>query len=428
MRPEPTPATQGPSPAPAADRDPSLGHLDKLAAHVAELEASQRAMLETELARLSELTTLTRVAESLSRRRTFAEVLEDCLDEVCHIAGHNEAWIVEANPDNPIGAVHGPARSGEPSHSPLPREVRDLCQRVYANRPRQSLLTSANADRGADTACFAMPIFTAKHLLGTLVVRDPGLRLCGDATRMRLLQCVLRQTAMAAENDRLMVALNQMIIEVCCSFALAIESRDAYTGGHVQRVTAYGILLAKHIGLDARQQSILRLGGLLHDIGKVAIPDAVLNKPGKLTDEEFNIIKLHPVVGHQVIAQIPQLLCVNEIIRHHHERWDGKGYPDRLAGTDIPLLARVLAIADTFDAMTSSRSYRGAMSIDKAMTEIRRCAGTQFDAEMAAGFALFEKPQLDQACDEMRLWCQVSNHTDRLTIMDMMDLRMPAMG
>lgn len=404
--------------------------LEKLLHHIHQLETLHEEMIRSELDRLHELATLTRIADTLSQRRDFNEVLDDCLDEITRIVGTQDVWIVESKPGAPVDTIHRlNARGGAAADSVLPRRVRSLCQRIYANRPHQEIVVNDvnDANDNGDGDYFGAPIFTAKHLLGALVVRDDGHKIAGDENRIRLIQSVLRQAAMAAENDRLINVLNQMIVEVVCAFSLAIESRDPYTGGHVQRVTAYAVLLAEHIGLDHQQQSIIRLGGLLHDIGKVAIPDAVLNKPGKLTTEEFNIIKSHPVVGHQIVKQIPQLSLVHDCIRHHHERWDGKGYPDGLAGQNIPLLARVLAIADTFDAMTSNRSYRKAMPFDQAMKEIRNCAGSQFDAEMAASFSLFTSKALDEACERMRQWTTARNHDSSVTLMDLINLDMPSM-
>lgn len=419
------PHDSNPDPQAPPQPEEQLRLVEGLIDQVARLEALQGEMVQAEIDRLGELATLMRIADSLACRRSFDEVLADCLDEVTRIVGCDDVWVVEAHEDNAVRKAHRLERD-RLAPTPLPRAVRLMCQRVFDQRPQQNLVISEPTHADAAGDYFAMPIFTAKHLVGTLVALDRGHRVATDENKVQLIQSILRQVGMAAENERLIQAMTQMIVEVVVSFAMAIESRDPYTGGHVHRVTAFAVLLAKRLGLSEREQSIIRLGGLLHDVGKVAIPDAVLNKAGKLTPEEFGVIKSHPIVGHQIIGFIPQLRSVHPIVRHHHERWDGKGYPDGLAREEIPLLARVLAVADTFDAMTTNRSYRSALSPTEAMQEILRCAGTQFDAQVAEIFAQFEPHELDAACEEMREWCRTAS-AGGADVMDLIDLGMAPM-
>ena len=159
----------------------------------------------------------------------------------------------------------------------------------------------------------------------------------------------------------------------------AVEARDAYTGKHAERVTAYGMELARAVGLSLEESPQIEFGFLLHDIGKVAVPDAILFKTSKLTDEEYALIAQHPVVGAEILRDVDFLGEGKLVVRHHHERWDGTGYPDRLAGEEIPLAARVFSVADTLDALTTDRPYRPASSWDEARAEIRRFSGSQFD-------------------------------------------------
>jgi HD-GYP domain-containing protein (c-di-GMP phosphodiesterase class II) len=141
----------------------------------------------------------------------------------------------------------------------------------------------------------------------------------------------------------------------------------------------------------------VRIAGLVHDIGKIGVPEEVLRKPGKLTDEEFEMMKAHPAIGHHILQDIPQLADVLPGVLHHHERYDGRGYPHGLAGEDIPLMARIIALADSFDAMSSTRTYRAAMSRETVLTEIRRCAGAQFDPELAERFVKLDFRAYDEA-------------------------------
>jgi HD-GYP domain-containing protein (c-di-GMP phosphodiesterase class II) len=166
----------------------------------------------------------------------------------------------------------------------------------------------------------------------------------------------------------------------------AVELRDPYTGGHTLRVTNYSMLLGEQMQLPEKEMNMIRIGGPLHDIGKIGIDDAILRKPGKLTDEEFEIMKSHTTMGAKFLALEPDLTPVIPIVRSHHERWDGRGYPDKLAGEAIDPLARIVAVADAFDAMTSDRPYRKGMAAEIAFAEVEKMAGKQFDPTAATAF------------------------------------------
>jgi HD-GYP domain-containing protein (c-di-GMP phosphodiesterase class II) len=164
----------------------------------------------------------------------------------------------------------------------------------------------------------------------------------------------------------------------------AVEARDAYTGKHAERVTAYGIALAQAIGLDTDRVPGIEFGFLLHDVGKLGVPDAILFKPGSLDETEFALIAQHPVIGSEILRDVDFLGDGKLVVRHHHERWDGTGYPDRLAGEAIPLAARVFAVADALDALTTDRPYRRGARFSRARDEIRSNAGSQFDPGVVA--------------------------------------------
>jgi len=170
------------------------------------------------------------------------------------------------------------------------------------------------------------------------------------------------------------------------ALAAAVDAKDPYTKGHSQRVARYAADLAAYLGMPESEVELIHMTGTLHDVGKIGVPDAILQKPARLTDEERAVIETHPVLGEVIVRKAPQLAATLPGVRHHHERWDGKGYPDGLAGERIPLMARILAVADTFDAMTSDRPYRSGMSVDEALEEIERQAGTQFEARLALMF------------------------------------------
>ena len=165
-----------------------------------------------------------------------------------------------------------------------------------------------------------------------------------------------------------------------------LEADDEYTGGeHTQGVVGLSLMIGRELGLDATELRDLEFGALLHDIGKLRVPKEIINKPGKLNDEEWAIIKMHPEWGQEMLARIGGVLAhAGTIVRAHHERFDGQGYPDRSAGDEIPLAARIITVCDSFSAMTTDRSYRKAMTLDQAVAELRRCTGTQFDPGVVA--------------------------------------------
>jgi putative nucleotidyltransferase with HDIG domain len=176
----------------------------------------------------------------------------------------------------------------------------------------------------------------------------------------------------------------------------AVEARDSYTGKHAERVAAYGLAIARTMGSRLADDPTLEFGFLLHDVGKVAVPDAILYKPEALTADERALMSRHPVIGAQILRGIEFLGEAKAVVRHHHERWDGSGYPDGLRGAEIPLAARVFAVADTLDAVTTDRPYRGACSLAYAREVISAGAGTQFDPVVVRAFLSIPGAELDR--------------------------------
>ena len=185
------------------------------------------------------------------------------------------------------------------------------------------------------------------------------------------------------ELHKSMQKVKRLIGEVICALGGAIDAKDAYTNGHSSRVAEYSKQIAWRLGKDEGEIEEIYYAGLLHDVGKIGVPREIINKAGKLTDEEFAIIKQHPMIGYGILSSISELPCLAVAARSHHERYDGTGYPDGLAGEDIPEIARIICVADSYDAMTSTRSYRGVVDQQTVRKEIEDCRGTQFDPRFA---------------------------------------------
>jgi putative two-component system response regulator len=203
-------------------------------------------------------------------------------------------------------------------------------------------------------------------------------------TRQELVTTV--RSRLNRSQQLLLVQLEQAYESSLIMLANAIELRDHYTRGHVERVRNHALAIARQLGWTDARQSHLAYGSILHDIGKIHILESVLSKPGPLDAAEWEEMKKHPIIGAEMVKNISYLIPALPIIRHHHERWDGLGYPDGLSGNEIPLAARIVAVADSLDAMITSRTYRKALTPDEAYEEIARCSGTHFDPEVVRAF------------------------------------------
>jgi putative two-component system response regulator len=198
--------------------------------------------------------------------------------------------------------------------------------------------------------------------------------------------------------------------------AQAVEANDSYTEAHLHRISGYGEQVALAAGLNHEDVRAVRLGGILHDIGKIGIPDSILRKPGKLTEDEMDVMRKHPAIGAQIISQMRFATRVVPIVLGHHERWDGRGYPHSLAGENIPIGARIICIVDAFDAMTTTRPYREAMPIARALDQLREGRGAQFDPDLTDLFiGLVERNELrvpDHGHDQVIFGAAVLQRSD----------------
>jgi putative nucleotidyltransferase with HDIG domain len=253
-------------------------------------------------------------------------------------------------------------------------------------------------------AAGAIALALAASLWVARMLTEPVGQLSESLTLMSVSHDVnlrLPLTGSSRELDALTTTFNELMASVAAAeeqrqaaymgairaLAAALDARDPYTAGHSDRVSVLSVAIARALGLPDDDIEVIRLGALLHDIGKIGVPDAVLLKPGSLTAVEFDIIKQHPTAGARILRSVPFLVPHIPIVELHHERPDGRGYPHGLRGEDIPMAARIVHVADAYDAITSKRAYRGARSSGEALQELWRFAGTQFHAEVVGALA-----------------------------------------
>jgi PAS domain S-box-containing protein/putative nucleotidyltransferase with HDIG domain len=238
---------------------------------------------------------------------------------------------------------------------------------------------------GAGPRAEAELVAGGTHLGWLVVARRPEEPAYDDAS-LRVLRAVAELGASALSRACAFAELEQAYIDAVLSLARAVDARDAYTADHSERMARWAEAVARRMGCSPGEVREVRWAALLHDIGKLGVPDAVLRKPGPLTQEEWEVVRRHPVLGEEILKPVRRLAGVAKLVRHHQERWDGAGYPDGLRGEQIPLGARILAVVDAYTAMTDQRPYRPPRSHEEAVEELRRCAGTQFDPEVVRAF------------------------------------------
>ncbi len=240
--------------------------------------------------------------------------------------------------------------------------------------------------RYATVSFLSVPIFLGDELFGVLNLTDKKDE--SDFTRKdeELIMALAQKAAIRIENNALYEGIYTNLVDTLRSLVTTIEAKDIYTRQHSLRVTDLALNIADMLGCSREEMEVLSFGGILHDIGKIGIRDSVLLKPARLTPEEYNLVKQHPVIGTRIVEPLGLIEEERDIIRHHHERLDGRGYPDGLKGNQISLLARVMGVADAFDAMTSDRPYRVARSVEQSLQELIRGRGRQFDPDVVAAF------------------------------------------
>ena len=316
-------------------------------------------------------------------------------DDVPHLVLHLAMHMLEArkglllsradeDADGDLDLLAAEGFDADPEHSRIAqrfaREVIEQDTTIREDQPPQEL---GEADDEID-CLVAIPFYLADRYSGVVVVanRDGGFKEFDD----EVLLAIGDHAGAVLQNSRLHGELRSAYVSTIAALVEAIEAKDPFLRGHSEEVSQYVAAVAEQLGVEGEKREELVFASLLHDVGKIGISERILLKPSALSDEEFSVIQLHSRLGARLVEQVPQLRGMAAAILHHHERWDGDGYPARLKGEEIPLEARIICVADSFSAMTAERPYRGRMSLEDACAELERCAGTQFDPKVVRVF------------------------------------------
>jgi putative nucleotidyltransferase with HDIG domain len=345
-----------------------------------------------------ELSLIYQLSSGMKVNRSAGDFFKQACLDVMQVMGVKAMGVVLRGGDSTINQP--PALYGTLA---LPQAVLERLAEalavVFARRPGALLVNNLNRDKAfswlSDHArqLLAVPLVRQDQVLGCLFALDKDHDEF-NSVDTKLLTSISNESAIYLENAMLYEDVHGLMMGLLHSLTSAVDAKDAYTCGHSERVALLSRHLALRAGMSEPDADRVYMAGLLHDVGKIGVPEAVLQKTGRLTPEEFEQIKKHPEIGARILRDIKQIEDVIPGVLHHHERYDGRGYPMGLSGENIPLMGRIICVADCFDAMTSSRTYRKAMPLQVAMTEMRRCSGTQFDPSLTDAFLRISTEEL----------------------------------
>lgn len=369
--------------------------------------AIERHRLETENARLREITELFNISEKITTMREEGELLDFVLTAALQRVGAQRGSLMITTPDGKalevaasVGLPDEAARmvvqmgrgiSGRVAESAQPLLVEDILHNPdiaeISRRLQGTSFISVPLEQKRPIGYETQIEGLEPRVLGVLNVTDKKGGAAFSEGDLKILSIVANHAAAALQNARLIKNVEDAHLSTLQSIALLLEAKDAYTHGHSQRVRSYSVWAARRLGMSETDIEVLRLGAALHDVGKVGVKDGILNKPGAPTQDEWETIRRHPLVGYEVLMPVRVLRPEHrQLVRGHHERMDGSGYPDGLKGDQLSPVTRVIAVADAYDAMANDRAYRTALSPPQIIEQLKHNSGSQFDPQIAQAF------------------------------------------
>lgn len=357
--------------------------------------------------KVEELKTLNLIMSNLSSIDTGSDIFKCITDMALKISNADEARFYVINDDiqKPFQVAASSISAGKTDADSLNDVAEILMETVNDQIPL--LVPENNNIHGLSAEIFsfiAIPLKIRDKIFGLLALYVTKGNKRFDKKDLFYMSFLAANASSSIENTALYENIFDNLFSTLYAFVQALEARHPYTRQHSDRVAQLSIAIARELGCSNEEMDIINFAGRLHDIGKIGVMDKVLLKPGKLTDEEFDMIKKHPVIGANIVGQLGMWSREQEIIRYHHERFDGTGYPEGLKGNEIPLLARILFVADAFDAMNSDRAYRKKKKIDEIMEIINQGAGTQFDPKIVKVFQkLYKQGKIILETDKNRI-------------------------
>lgn len=342
--------------------------------------------------RVRELTALNTLAWALGRDTHFEALLDGALAEVMNVTSAEAGSIMLVQPDGTLRIECARGLSDDVVTSTRVEMGEGIAGWVAQNRRPLVLVDADEQGFGSEPysegarSALAVPLVCKGDVTGVLNVSKVSSDEAFSAENQKVVASFAGQLAMAIDNAKLYVDLENTFLGTIGALASAVDAKDPYTYGHSSAVTDYALAIGREMAFSSGELETLRIAALLHDIGKIGIDSAILNKPGRLEPDEYVMIQRHPDIAANILSSLDFLKDVVPFVQYHHERWDGGGYPTGITGEQIPLGARIISVADAFDAMTSERPYRPALDYAQAIEELRACAGTQFDATVVDAF------------------------------------------
>lgn len=395
------------------------GEIAELSSSFNSMTASLREQTAALTKRLVELYAFYDMSKALSTTLELDTLLHTVLDSALKVLRADSGYIMLMDRETHELVLR--AHRGVDGDSDRPEEVSESIGRWVLQEGRPLLFGEGKyrdtAFPNAETApksAVCVPLKVKDSVIGVITVSNSGSDTSFTEENVRLLSTLAANAAVAIENAQLFMSLELAYVGTVKALAAAIDAKDSYTQGHSTQVAGYCLMLAEEIGLSDEEKKAVETAAYLHDIGKIGVRDEVLLKPGRLSLSEMNEIRHHSMISANILAPVPFPWQVTPIVRHHHERWDGSGYPGGLKGHEIPLLARVLAVADAFDAMTSKRPYRKKKTFQEAVDELKVCSGTHFDPELVGPFiSALDKSGMSSLMHERSLRTPTPEQFDR---------------